>query len=105
MDNKLTWGVHIGKLISKLKSTLVIIRRIKNYVPKEVHLSIYRALFESHINYCISTWGNAVKNLTEKVFRLQKQCIRILFGDAEAYFKKFLTCARVRPIEEQKLGS
>ena len=35
----------------------------------------------------------------------QKQCIRILFGNKEAYLDKFKTCARARPFGFQKLDS
>ena len=32
-------------------------------------------------------------------------CLRIMFGDKEAYKDKFKTCARCRPVGEQILGS
>ena len=38
------------------------------------------------------------------LFRAQKQCIRIMFGDKEAYLDKFNTCARTRPFGSQLLG-
>ena len=42
---------------------------------------IYHSLFESHMTYCISVWGNVAKTRLDKLFRLQKRCIRILFGE------------------------
>ena len=33
-----------------------------------------------------------------------KRCIRILFGNKEAYLDKFKTCCRTRPFNEQILG-
>ena len=41
-----------------------------------------------------------IKNL----FNTQKKCIRILFGDWNAYCDKFQTCVKARPIDLQKLG-
>ena len=35
----------------------------------------------------------------------QKHCIRILFGDKEAYLNEFKTCARARPVELQALST
>ena len=32
------------------------------------------------------------------LFRAQKKCIRIMFGDSEAFTNKFKTCVRARPI-------
>ena len=38
------------------------------------------------------------------LFITQKKCIRILFGDTEAYKNKFMTCARSREYGSQILG-
>ena len=43
-------------------------------------------------------------NKLEPLFKLQKKCMRILFGDKEAYLNKFKTCARSRPLDNQILG-
>ena len=40
-----------------------------------------------------------------ELFITQKKCLRIMFGDNEAYHNKFKTAARVRPRELQKLGA
>ena len=78
---------------------------IRHVVPKELYNSLYHTLFESHLSYCISVWGGAAKSKTDKLFILQKKCIRILFGDLEAYLDKFRTCARARPFGSQILGT
>ena len=62
-------------------------------------------LFESHLTYGIFLWGGVTNNKLLPLFKLQKKCLRILFGDKEAYLDKFKTSARVRPFEEQKLGA
>ena len=56
------------------------------------------------MSYCITVYGDAFKQYTEKLFTIQKHCLRILFGDREAYLNKFKTCARARPLDKQKLG-
>ena len=40
----------------------------------------------------------------KSVFTAQKHCIRIMFGDKEAYLEKHRTAARTRHIDNQKLG-
>ena len=39
------------------------------------------------------------------LFTVQKKCIRIMFGDTEAYLDKFKTCARSKEFCSQKLGT
>ena len=67
-------------------------------------LKLFGKSFKS-INQIITVLGGANKHLMEKIFRIQKHCIRILFGDLNKYSNKQKTCARTRPFGEQKLGS
>ena len=55
------------------------------------------------LTYGITVWRGVTNNKLLPLFRLQKKCLRILFGDKEAYLDKFKTSARVRLFEEQKL--
>lgn len=93
------------KLIKKLNSATGMLKRIRHNIPPENFKSLYYSLFESHLSYCITVFGSANKTHMEKLFRVQKHCIRILFGDLEAYLDKFKTSARSRPRDKQILGS
>ena len=104
IDNKLSWIPHIEKLYKKLKSASGLLKRMSINIPEEHYKSLYFALFESHLSYCISVFGHVCRAHSDKLFTVQKNCIRILFGDREAYLEKFNTCCRTRSIETQKLG-
>ena len=41
------------------------------------------------MTYCITVFGTVSKTCSEKLFKIQKHCIRILFGDLEKYLDKF----------------
>ena len=40
----------------------------------ENYKKLYFALFESHLSYCITVFGNANKQYTGKLFVIQKHC-------------------------------
>jgi len=105
IDDKLNWSAHILYLTKKLRSAAAVLCRIRHSIPNENYKNIYYALFESHLTYGITVWGGVCKTKMEKIFLIQKHCIRILFGDLDAYLDKFCTCARVRPYGSQKLGA
>ena len=105
IDDKLSWKPHIQLLNKKLRSICGRIYRIKNCLPESLYKQIYHSLFESHLSYAISVWGGISSNQLKPLFITQKKCVRILFGDHGKYLDKFRTCARIRPITEQKLGS
>ena len=104
IDSKLSWLPHIEALHKKLKSACGILKRIMPNIPSEHYKQLYFALFESHLTYCITVFGNANTNFTDRLFATQKHCIRILFGDLKAFLDKQRTCCRARPFESQRLG-
>ena len=104
IDEQLSWEPHITALKRKLNYASATLCRIRDSIPTELHIDLYHTLFESHLSYCISVWGNAALVHTEKIWMAQKHCIRVLFGDKLAYLEKFQTCARARPYSSQTLG-
>ena len=105
IDEKLNWEAHTKYLTKKLASATGMLNRIKDNIPTHLHASLYHTLFESHLSYGITVWGGISNNKLLSIFRVQKRCLRILFGDREEYLDKFKTCARTRPFTEQILGS
>ena len=102
IDDRLSWEDHVSYLENKLKSSLVVIKRIMKYIPKSQYINIYNSLFLSHLTYGISTWGGIPHYKLEKLFVIQKRCIRLLFGkkhsfDHGEYYK---TCARSKTFQE-----
>ena len=104
IDEKLNWDAHIKYLKRKLNYAMSTLYRIMDSIPKELHRNLYYTLFESHLSYCISVWGGAAKYRIQSLWIVQKQCIRILFGDRQAFCDKFNTCVRTRPLSQQLLG-
>ena len=104
LDENLNWKSHIHKLSKKLSCSAGILNLIKDSIPEDLYKSLYFTLFESHLSYGITVWEGVSNNKLEPLFKFQKKCMRILFGDKEAYLNKFKTCARSRPFDNQILG-
>ena len=102
IDDELNWEAQISHLETKLKSSIVMIKRIKKFIPNSEYSKIYNALFESHITYCITCWGGIPHYKLQKLFSIQKRCIRLLFGNEPSYdhTQFYEKCARTRTYEE-----
>lgn len=102
IDDKLNWDAQLSHLDTKLKTSIVMIKRISKFIPKSEYLKIYNALFQSHLSYCISCWGGVSKYKLQKIFSIQKRCIRLLFGNDFSYDHSqfYETCARTRTYTE-----
>ena len=102
IDDRLSWEPQIKQLKGKFLSSIVVIKRIRKFIPKDEYLKIYNALFKSHISYCISSWGGVSEYKLKTLFSVQKRCVRLLFGkeitfDHAEYYE---TCARVKTYKE-----
>ena len=104
IDQDLSWGPHIAATRRKLNYASSTLYRIRDSIPSYLRKDLYHTLFESHLAYCISVWGGSPSSKTSCLWMSQKQCVRFLFGNKEAFVNKFRTCARSRPIKNQLLG-
>ena len=74
-NERLTWKDHMAMLISKLKSSLYAVIRVKPFLTQEALLTLFHSLILSHIRYCITTWCYGHSVLFNK---LQKICNKFI---------------------------
>ena len=91
IDENLTWLPQVESLKKKLISCHGTLYRIKDSIPKTLYKSLYHALFESHLTYCISVWGFLSNSVMHEIFTIQKNCVRMLLGK-ESYNREKLYC-------------
>ena len=63
-------------------------------MPSEELLSIYHAIFSSHLVYGCQVWGQSINMFTKKVSKLQNRAMRILsfadfYANADPLYKMF----------------
>ena len=99
IDEKLKWEDHLQH---KLKLSIVMIKRIEKFIPKNEYLKLYNALFIPRLTYCISVWGRVSNYKLAKLVSIQKRCVRLLFGTELTFDhpEYNLTCARARTYTE-----
>lgn len=78
IDSHLNWKQQITKVKGKVKSSIYIINRIKNFIPKHSLLTLYQTLIQPHLEYGLILWGGANVSLLKELFILQKKAIRII---------------------------
>ena len=84
IDENLTWIPHIESLKKKLILSQGALYRIKDSVPRRLHKTLYHSLFESHLVYGISVWGAQSYSVLHQLFTVQKNCVRMIFGNEYA---------------------
>ncbi len=107
-DENLTFNHHTSILTKKLSKAIYCINRVKNILPNKALLSLYFALFHSHLTYCPSIISLANKSNLSKIEKLQKKAIRIITNSSySAPTSQLFTKLKILPypslIEHSKL--
>ena len=78
LDEFLSWDAHVNKLCKKLAQTNGIFSELRHYVPQKTCISVYFSLFYTFILYGSLAWQFTSKTNLNRVFILQKKCLRII---------------------------
>jgi len=92
-DPNLNFKFHLSSLSNKLSRALYALRLAKNFLSSNSLIMLYFALFHCHLNYANLIWSTADSSSINKIFKMQKNAIRIIHGanynaHTEPIFKK-----------------
>ena len=87
LDEHLSWKNHYDSLSIKLNKSNGILSKLRHFLPRNSLITVYYALFQSHISYANQVWGQKIAP-SSRIFKLQKAAVRILsFSDFNAHSK------------------
>ncbi len=78
LDETLSGKAHLNVLAKKLLTANSMLAKCRNYLKEEELLSIYYALFSSHLTYGAQIWGQSIDKYMNNIFTLQKNALRIM---------------------------
>ena len=71
LDENLSWQSQINVLLTKLSRSTGVISKMRHYLSYRTMLSVYYALFDSHINYCSQVLGYITQETLSKIEKIQ----------------------------------
>ena len=78
LDRHLSWKEHIHFLNLKLSKALGVLSKLRHCCSEKILKSVYYALFQAHVDYCINNWGCAQKSTIKKIEISLKKAVRIM---------------------------
>ena len=78
IDSQLKRKEHTKLVTKTLGVSCSIVNKIKNYLPLDILKNIYYSITYPHLQYGITTWGNATKKCLSKVQVMQNRLIEIM---------------------------
>ena len=77
IDQYLNWQDHINSIAIKLNKANAMLYKVGQFVNQRTLISIYHAIFDSHLNYASIVWGQT-KSSINRVFIIQKKALRTI---------------------------
>ena len=74
IDENMTWKPHTQKVACKIAATIGTMKRLKNFLPRNIMKMLYDSLVLPHLTYGIILWGKKIK----RIVKLQKWALRTI---------------------------
>jgi len=79
LDSDLSWKSQINNTVLKLKRANGALAKLRHFVPLNVLIQVYYAIFHSHLQYCIQIWGQPNNStLINSITVLQNFAVRLM---------------------------
>lgn len=79
-SSTMSWEHHVTHVVKQLARVVGMIGCTRHILPTSLKLTLYNALFYSHVNYCHLVWGTATHSCLRKIHMLQKRVLRYAFN-------------------------
>lgn len=90
IDQYLRWDKHIDKLKKKIRTLVHFFRIISKFSTTNLIESVYFALVQSQLQYCITAWGGAIQSHLKPLFICQKYILKVIAKKPRKYPTKLL---------------
>lgn len=88
VDQHLTWAKHIRYISDRVRKLIFIFKKLRRVSDYHFLKSVYLALAQSLLCYCISVWGGAAKSHLLPLERVQRAILKVML------VKPFRFCTR-----------
>ena len=103
IDSKLTFENHINRICKKASAKVNALSRISYYLDPLKRRLLLNAFFTSQFNYCPLTWMFHSRKLNNKIYRLHKRCLRLIYSDRISSYDELLDKGNSVPINQKNL--
>lgn len=77
IDDKLNFHCHIDMISARVRKLIAIFKNLRHVADKELIKSVYLALCQPQLFYCIDVWGGATKSHFLKIERAQRAILKV----------------------------
>ena len=103
VDCKLNFNEHISNVCRKASQRIGVIMRLRNLIPTEAKLQLYKSAILPHLTYCHLVWHFCRASDTRKLERVQERGMRAIFRDKQSSYNQLLERAKLPTLHNRRL--
>ena len=103
LDNKMSFDKHVSTLCDKASRKLHALSRVSNFMTLNQRKTIMQTFFLSHFGYCPLVWMFHSRKLNNRINRLHKRALQIVYNDYESSFETLLDRSGSFKIHERNI--
>ena len=95
IDCGLNFNLHISNVCKKASQRIGVIMRLRNLIPTEAKLHLFKAAILPHLTYCHLVWHFCRASDTRRLERVQERGLRAVFKDKQSSYQQLLVKAKL----------
>ena len=103
IDSQLNFAEDIGSVCKKSSQRMGVIMRLRNSIPTNAKLQLYKAAVLPHLTCCRTTWHFCKASDSRKLERVQERGLRAVFCDNSFSYEQLLTLAKLPTLMNRRL--
>ena len=98
VDNKINFSEHLDGIIINESRKVSTLSRIFPFMSLTKRLFLMNSFFTSQFSYCPLIWMCHSRTINNKINKLHKRCLPIIYNDKKSSFKELLETDKSVPI-------
>ena len=103
LDDDLNFRYHISGMCKKVGGMIGILRRLKNLIPVNTRLLLYKSAIMPHLTYCHLVWHFCTASDGRKLERLQERALRLVYNTTTDSYDTLLKRAKLTTLRNRRL--
>ena len=103
VDCGLNFNLHIGNVCKKASQRIGVIMRLRNLIPTEAKLNLFKAAILPHLTYCHLVGHFCRASDTPRLERVQGRGLRAVFKDKQSSYQQLLVKAKLPSLYNRRL--
>ena len=103
IDCGLNFHLHISNVCEKASQRIGVVMRLRNFIPTEAKLHLFKAAILPHLTYCHLVWHFCRASDTRRLERVQERGLRAVFKDKQSSYQQLLVKAKLPSLYNRRL--